>query len=193
MPRGAKPGQRRGGRERGTPNKRTTELAEAANNVLVNAGRAPLPKIAVLRKLGKERLIEIDEIAMALVYKYRAAAEEGDVLAEALLWKYLGLALDAAARRAPFESPRLAAIAVQEQKEEKRKVTGESARHRLLQVVLNVIAAEDAEASRRASEIETAACELEADAVAREAPITIEAKAEPAPELEPDDGDGSLA
>ena len=160
MPRGAKPGQRRGGRERGTPNKRTTELAEAANNVLVNAGRAPLPKIAVLRKLGKERLIEIDEIAMALVYKYRAAAEEGDVLAEALLWKYLGLALDAAARRAPFESPRLAAIAVQEQKEEKRKVTGESARHRLLQVVLNVIAAEDAEASRRASEIETAACEL---------------------------------
>ena len=128
MPRGAKPGQRRGGRERGTPNKRTTELAEAANNVLVNAGRAPLPKIAV-----------------------------------------------------------------QEQKEEKRKVTGESARHRLLQVVLNVIAAEDAEASRRASEIETAACELEADAVAREAPITIEAKAEPAPEPEPDDGDGSLA
>jgi len=193
MPRGAKPGQRRGGRERGTPNKRTTELAEAANNVLVNAGRAPLPKIAVLRKLGKERLIEIDEIAMALVYKYRAAAEEGDVLAETLLWKYLGLALDAAARRAPFESPRLAAIAVQEQKEEKRKVTGESARHRLLQVVLNVIAAEDAEASRRASEIETAACELEADAVAREAPITIEAKAEPAPEPEPDDGDGSLA
>src|SRR5262249_33678984 len=124
MPRGSKPGEHRGGRKPGTPNKRTTELVQAANEALANAGRAPLPEVVVLRKLGKERLIEIDEIAMALVYKYRAAAEEGDVVAEALLWKYLGLALDAAARRAPYESPRLAAVAVQERKEEKRKVTG---------------------------------------------------------------------
>ena len=63
MPRGSKPGEHRGGRKPGTPNKRTTELAEAASNALVNAGRAPLPEIVVLRKLGKERLIEIDEIA----------------------------------------------------------------------------------------------------------------------------------
>src|SRR6516164_8928615 len=97
MPRGSKPGEHRGGRKPGTPNKRTTELAEAASNALVNAGRAPLPEIVVLRKLGKERLIEIDEIAMAL-----------------------------------------------------RTITGESARERLLQTVLAVIAAEDAEAAARA-------------------------------------------
>ena len=89
-------GKKTGGRKEGTPNKRTTELAEAASS-LVNAGRAPLPEIVVLRKLGKERLIEIDEIAMAL-----------------------------------------------------RTITGESARERLLQTVLAVIAAEDAEAAARA-------------------------------------------
>ena len=176
MPRGSKPGERRGGREKGTPNKRTTELAEAASNALVNAGRAPLPEIVMLRKLGKERLIEIDEIAMALVYKYRAAAEEGDVVAEALLWKYLGLALDAAARRAPYESPWLAAVAVREQKADDRVITGESARERLLQTVLAVIAAEDAEAAARA-----------------DCAIDVTPAAEPAHNEPDDDGDGEAA
>ena len=149
---GSKPGERRGGRPKGGLNKRTRELAEAANNALVNAASAPLPEVVVLRKLGKERLIEIDELAMALVYKYREAAEKGDVIAEALLWKYLGLAAEAAARRAPYESPRIAAVPPREQTDDDRTITGESARERLLQTVLAVIAAEDAEAAARAED-----------------------------------------
>ena len=50
----------------------------------------------------------------------------------------------------PNSPLRLAAVAVQERKEEKRKVTGASARERLLQVVLALIAAQDAEAAARA-------------------------------------------
>src|SRR6516162_4032683 len=176
MPRGSKPGEHRGGRKPGTPNKRTTELVQAANEALANAGRARLPEIVVLRKLGKDRLIEIDEIAMALVYKYRAAAEEGDVVAEALLWKYLGVALDAVARRAPYESPRLAAVAVRDEKVDDRVITGESARERLLQTVLAVIAAEDAEAAARA-----------------DCAIDVTPAAEPAHNEPDDDGDGEAA
>jgi hypothetical protein len=52
MPRGSKPGEHRGGRKPGTPNKRTTELVEVAKNALANAGRVLLDSphtIVVLR------------------------------------------------------------------------------------------------------------------------------------------------
>jgi hypothetical protein len=95
-------------------------------------------------------MTEVEEMAMEEALTYREAARAGDVQARDQFYRYLGLALDAAARRAPYESPRLAAIAVQEKREEKRKVTGASARERLLQVVLALIAAQDAEAAARA-------------------------------------------
>jgi hypothetical protein len=46
---------------------------------------------------------------------------------------------------------------------QERVITGESAREKLLQTVLAVIAAEDAEASARASEMETIASEMDSD------------------------------
>jgi hypothetical protein len=47
--------------------------------------------------------------------------------------------------------------------EQPSRITGESARQKLLEVVLAVIAAEDAEAAARASEMETIASEMERD------------------------------
>ena len=151
-------GKKTGGRKEGTPNKqrrpkRATEEREAAKNALVNTARGLLDHpqiITVMRRLGKERMTEVEEMALEEALNYREAARKGDVAAETLLWKYLGLVLEAAARRAPYESPRLAAIAVRDEKADDRVITGESARERLLQTVLAVIAAEDAEAAARA-------------------------------------------
>ena len=152
MPR-AKGTPKTGGRKEGTPNKRTVEAEEMAKNALVNVGRELLDSphaIVVIRKLGKDRLTEVEEMAMEEALSYREAARQGNVAAEMLFWKYLGLALEAAKARAPYESPRLAAIAVREDRADDRVITGESARERLLQTVLAVIAAEDAEAAARA-------------------------------------------
>src|SRR6516225_1618846 len=146
-------GKKTGGRKEGTPNKRTTEATEVAKNALVNVERKLLddPNIfVVLRKLGKERMTEVEEMAMEEALACRDAARAGDVQARDQFYRYLGLALEAAKARAPYESPRLAAIAVREDKADDRVITGESARERLLQTVLAVIAAEDAEAAARA-------------------------------------------
>ena len=104
----------------------------------------------VLRKLGKERMTEVEEMALEEALACREAARAGDVQARDQYYRYLGLALEAAKARAPYESPRLAAIAVREDRADDRVITGESARERLLQTVLAVIAAEDAEAAARA-------------------------------------------
>ena len=85
----------------------------------------------------------------------------------------------------PNSPLRLAAVAVQERKEEKRKVTGASARERLLQVVLALIAAQDAEAAARA--------EKAIDVMPpRESHTEAETVVTPPPEPD-DDCDGELA
>jgi hypothetical protein len=78
------------------------------------------------------------------------SARQGDVASLELLFKFVGMSLDAAKGRAPYESPRPAAVAVREQQDEGRVITGESARERLLQVVLAAIAADDAAAAAAA-------------------------------------------
>src|SRR6516225_5449560 len=177
-------GKKTGGRKEGTPNKqrrpkRATEEREAAKNALVNTARGLLDHpqiITVMRRLGKERMTEVEEMALEEALNYREAARKGDVAAETLFWKYLGLVLEAAARRAPYESPRLAAIAVRDEKADDRVITGESARERLLQTVLAVIAAEDAEAAARA-----------------DCAIDVTPAAEPTHNEPEDDGDGEAA
>jgi|SRR6516165_12073948 len=151
-------GKKTGGRKEGTPNKqrrpkRATEEREAAKNALVNTARGLLDHpqiITVMRRLGKERMTEVEEMALEEALACREAARAGDVQARDQYYRYLGLALEAAKARAPYESPRLAAIAVREDRADDRVITGESARERLLQTVLAVIAAEDAEAAARA-------------------------------------------
>src|SRR6516225_11497580 len=126
-------GKKTGGRKEGTPNKqrrpkRATEEREAAKNALVNTARGLLDHpqiITVMRRLGKERMTEVEEMALEEALACREAARAGDVQARAEFYRYLGLALEAAKARAPYESPRLAAVAVQEQREERRKVRSE--------------------------------------------------------------------
>ena len=94
-------GKKTGGRAPGTPNKRATEAAEVARNALVNVERKLLddPNIfVVLRKLGKERMTEVEEMALEEALCYREAARAGDVAARDQFYRYLSLALDAAAR-----------------------------------------------------------------------------------------------
>ena len=142
-------GKKTGGRKEGTPNKqrrpkRATEEREAAKNALVNTARGLLDHpqiITVMRRLGKERMTEVEEMALEEALTCREAARAGDVQARDQFYRYLGLALEAAKARAPYESPRLAAIAVRDEKADDRVITGESARERLLQTVLAVIAA----------------------------------------------------
>jgi hypothetical protein len=55
MPRGAKPGERRGGRAKGTVNRATAERALVAELIMNKASMAG-------RKLGKERLEEFMEM-----------------------------------------------------------------------------------------------------------------------------------
>ena len=111
-------GKKTGGRKEGTPNKqrrpkRATEEREAAKNALVNTARGLLDHpqiITVMRRLGKERMTEVEEMALEEALACREAARAGDVQARDQYYRYLGLALEAAKARAPYESPRLAAI-----------------------------------------------------------------------------------
>jgi hypothetical protein len=97
-------GKKTGGRAPGTPNKkptRATEEREVAKNALVNTARGLLDHpqiITVLRRLGKERMTEVEEMALEEALCYREAARAGDVAARDQFYRYLSLALDAAAR-----------------------------------------------------------------------------------------------
>src|SRR5262245_15021988 len=120
MPRGgSKPGQRRGGRKPGTPNKLPKgtralvklEEAEAEVRVLKAENR--------LETLGKARLTELDAWAYSMAQKFAPNTNkktgrmewenEGD---EARFMRFMKLCGEYAAARAPYESPRLAAVTV---------------------------------------------------------------------------------
>ena len=109
MARGSKPGERRGGRAKGTPNKRTAEqrqeiqayIAQQVTETPVRASSDPV-----------EAILELTEWAMN---EFRAAIsrdEEGNVIPElAQLKAKLGLvAADWASKAAPYIRPRLNAV-----------------------------------------------------------------------------------
>ena len=118
MPRGAQPGQRRGGRAKGTPNKLPKgeralvklDAAEAEVRALVAEG---LP----LETLGKDRLTELDAWAHAMAKQFAPRKDEKGKLYwespgdEARFLRFFKLCGEYAAARAPYESPRLSAIA----------------------------------------------------------------------------------
>ena len=107
-------GKKTGGRKEGTPNKqrrpkRATEEREAAKNALVNTARGLLDHpqiITVMRRLGKERMTEVEEMALEEALACRDAARAGDVQARDQFYRYLGLALEAAERKARPTSAR---------------------------------------------------------------------------------------
>src|SRR5262245_7775867 len=120
MPRGSKPGEHRGGRQKGSLNKlpkgeRALVKLDAAE-AQVRALRAEgLP----LDTLGKDRLTELDAWAHSMAQQFAPKKDEktgrmereneGD---EARFMRFMKLCGEYAAARAPYESPRLAAVAV---------------------------------------------------------------------------------
>src|SRR5215469_7904324 len=125
MPRGSKPGEHRGGRAAGTPNKPKGEKAlvvldqaEAEIRVLIEAG-------ARITALGKDRLTEIDDWAYKAAKRFAPREDkDGDPYwknpgDEARFDRYLKLSAKCALGRAQFESPRYAATAVANQEGQK--------------------------------------------------------------------------
>jgi hypothetical protein len=108
MPRGSKPGERRGGRRKGAKNKATLERAVVAERIMNQTQMAG-------RKLGKEVLEEF-----MIVFSGIAAAHQPASAAEIAAWsnspreamfeKYAKLAVKAAHDLADFQSPKLAAV-----------------------------------------------------------------------------------
>lgn len=92
MPRGAKPGERRGGRQKGVPNK--TSLAKEA----AVAASGATPKDAMLRKM---------RFHLARADKEEAKGEGAD---ESAIASALDKATEAAEKLAPYVHPRLQAI-----------------------------------------------------------------------------------
>jgi|SRR5262245_23899624 len=185
MPRGAKPGQRRGGREKGTPNKLPKgeralvklDRAESEVRVLVAAGEQ-------ITTLGKDRLAELDQWAYSLAQKFAPKEKDGRLYwdndgDELRFMRFMSFCGKCAAARAQFESPRYSAIAVANQGDQTPDIYKRNPRQVLEEMVTRWIAADEAEKAARAIDV-TPAAEPE--------PVAIEAKPEP------DDGiDGELA
>lgn len=98
-----------GGRQRGTPNKRTIEKMEQAERGIVETRKRG-------KKLAKERLEEIMELAGGLAAHFVPVRPEGQRpnpnANEPLFAKYFSLYLDAARYLAPYQSPTFRAIMI---------------------------------------------------------------------------------
>jgi hypothetical protein len=111
MPKGgSKPGERRGGRQRGTPNKTTMER-------LLRAERETAVAQAEGRKLAKEVLDDFMVLFAGMAAHHQPmprgqAAPPGRQPDEAKFEKYARLAIATAADLAPYQSPTFKAIAV---------------------------------------------------------------------------------
>lgn len=119
MPRGAKPGERRGGRAKGTSNKATIEKAALAERILQEAGPKPG------RKLGRELLEDFAVMFAGLAAQFQPTPivpggpmTPSDVEAwaksykEPLFEKYAKLAAKCANDFADFQSPRMGTVQV---------------------------------------------------------------------------------
>lgn len=120
MPRGARPGERRGRRSKGVPNRTTVEKLEQAHIAEQIGKELGAPKLAkVLRnyKLAKDELVEVIPIIKGIVAHFqrramRTTPEGGleivDDLDEYKEW--LKLFIDTCFKLADFQSPKFRAI-----------------------------------------------------------------------------------
>jgi hypothetical protein len=119
MPRGAKPGERRGGRAKGQPNKASVERAAIAERIVAEAEGKPG------RKLGRELLEELALMFGGLATAFQpvgtgpgGAVTPSDLEAwaksykEPLFEKFAKLAAKYADAFADFQSPRLSRLQV---------------------------------------------------------------------------------
>jgi len=157
MPRGgSKPGRRRGGRKPGTPNKPkgqqlivALESAEREVRKIVLAGDK-------ITSLGKDRLAELDDWAYGIAKKYAPKEDkegrlywdgEGD---EVRFMRFLNFCGRCATARAQFESPKYAAIALQNQGQKTPEIYKRDPYKVMDDMVARWIAAEAAEKAERA-------------------------------------------
>ena len=110
MPRGAKPGERRGGRYKGIPNKATTERALQAERDIARAKGEN-------RRLGKEILDDFANLFWQLAVRAQPLPENQPILPgrkpnEVEFEKWSRLACETAAKLAPYQSPTFRAFQV---------------------------------------------------------------------------------
>src|SRR5262249_9608199 len=188
MPRGgSKPGERRGGRKPGTPNKPKGERALIALESAEKEVRVLLMAGDKITSLGKDRLAELDEWAHGIAKTYapekdakgRAQWEsDGD---ELRFMRFMAFSAKCAGLRAQYESPRYAAIAVANQGAQTPEIYKRDPYKVMDDMVARWIAAEEAEKAERAIDV-TSAQESRTEAETA------------VPPPDPDDGiDGELA
>ena len=148
MPRGAQPGERRGGRAKGTPNKTPLQKAEALAAKVAKAEARAAVKVAVEpleHKLAKEVLDWGMQYCVARAAFRRPALaddppnpneDEGEFL------KWFALAAELAKTLAPYQSPRLLAHAIKAPTTESCAAPGTNAKERLKELVRAAIAAD---------------------------------------------------
>jgi hypothetical protein len=134
MPSGAKPGERRGGRHAGVPNKATTEAlererieqqlaapvsAETVAKAEVLAPPGTPTEVVAHRKLAKERLEDLLELFVGAAAYYQPAALGGQTrpaVGQKEDWEQFArwgkLAMDCAKEAAKYQSPTFRAIVV---------------------------------------------------------------------------------
>jgi hypothetical protein len=149
MPRGAQPGERRGGRTKGTPNKTPLQKAEALAAKVAKADVRAAVKVAVEpleHKLAKEVLDWGMQYCVARAAFRRPALadappnpneDEGEFL------KWFALAAEFAKTLAPYQSPRLLAHAIKAPATESCAAPGTNAKERLKELVRAAIAADE--------------------------------------------------
>src|SRR5215467_11567679 len=118
MPKGgSKPGERRGGRKPGTPNKLPKGTRALVKLEVAEAQVRELKARGGLETLGKDRLTELDAWAHAMAKQFAPRKDEKGKLYwespgdEARFLRFFKLCGEFAAARAPYESPRLSAVA----------------------------------------------------------------------------------
>ena len=112
MPNGVKPGERRGGRKRGTPNKATRERALLAEQIVTEARKRG-------QKLAREVLDDLMHTFLGMAAKHQPVAfgaplQTGQEPNEDKFVKYAVLARDTAKELAPFQSPKFKSIELYE-------------------------------------------------------------------------------
>lgn len=110
MPRGAKKGERRGGRAKGTPNKATVEKAIIAERIVSEAQMSG-------KKLAKEQLGEFMELFAGLAASFQPPATDAVSIEtwsksskEPLFEKYAKLSCACAEKLAEFQSPKFGRV-----------------------------------------------------------------------------------
>jgi len=185
MARGAKAGQRRGGRAKGTPNKPKGERAVIALEQAESEVRVLLLAGDRITALGKDRLAELDEWAYGLAKKFAPQEDangkaywenDGD---EMRFLRFIAFSMKCALGRAQFESPKYSAVAPANQEGDKTPDVYKRDPHQVLEEI--------AERWRLADEAERAERAIDVTPKSEPEPVATEDK----PELE-DGIDGEL-